>query len=545
MKVAIGQFDPKVGDVSKNLEKMLRMIEEAQKAQADWVLFPELSVIGYPPRDLLSCDWLIQDQNAALKKLRTASQSIGIVVGAVTPNASGVGKPFFNSAFVLRDQKELAFYQKRLLPSYDIFEEDRFFEPGREKCVFEWQGKRLGLAICEDIWNQKGLIPHAYSQDPIQDYVSENLDALFVLSASPFEVQKPGLRKKLLSQIALRLSCDIFYCNQVAGNDELIFDGGSLVVAKTGELKACLPVFKEALQINPTLTQWPDSEAEWIFEALKLGLRDYLFKTNQKQIGIGISGGIDSSVAAVLAVEALGKENVIALSLPSPYTSSETREDAKKLADRLGIRFWELEIAEVFEAFQKALKPFQPAGTTLENLQPRIRMTLLMAMTNQLGGVLLNTSNKSELATGYSTLYGDSAGALAPLGDLTKRQVRLLAQWINQKGELIPPSVITRAPSAELRPHQTDEQTLPPYEILDALVEGQVVHQKNESELLKDLPEARPYLKLFYRLFSQSEFKRRQFPPVLRISSKAFGQGRRLPIAAQIVPDKGLAGAER
>lgn len=545
MKVAIGQFNPKVGDISKNLEKMLRMVEEAQKEGADWILFPELSLLGYPPRDLLSCGWLIQDQDEALNKLRMASQSVGIMVGAVTPNTSGVGKPFFNSAFVLRDQKELAFYQKRLLPSYDIFEEDRFFEPGKEKCVFEWGGKHFGLAICEDIWNSKGYIPHAYAQEPLNDYISEKLEALFVLSASPFEIQKPELRKKLLSEIALRLSCSIYYCNQVAGNDELIFDGGSLVVSPQGKVTSTLPVFKEALQISPVSSQWPDSEAEWIFEALKLGLKDYLLKTNQNQLVLGLSGGIDSSVAAVLAVAALGKENVAALSLPSPYTSMGTKQDAKTLAHRLGIRFWELDISEVFEAFQKTLKPFQPAGTTLENLQPRIRMTLLMALTNQLGGVLLNTSNKSELATGYSTLYGDSAGALAPLGDLTKKQVRSLAQWINRQSEVIPLSVISRPPSAELRPDQTDEQTLPPYEILDALVESQVVSQTTESELLKTLPEAAPYLGLFQKLFSQSEFKRRQFPPVLRISPKAFGMGRRMPIAAQTIPDKGLAGAKR
>jgi len=545
VKVAIGQFDPKVGDVSKNLEKMIRMIENAQAAAADWILFSELALLGYPPRDLLACEWLIDEQENALKKIQEASLGIGVVVGGVSRNTSGVGKPLFNSAFCFSEKKLLATYHKRLLPSYDVFEEDRFFESGKEKCVFEWKGKRLGIAICEDIWNEKGLIPHTYFQQPIRDYISEKLEGLFVLSASPFELKKPELRKKLLSQVAQKLSCSVYYCNQVAGNDELIFDGGSLALSKTGETLSALPVFEESLHLGKGHANWPACEAQWIFEALKLGIRDYLSKTNQKQIVLGLSGGVDSSVLAVLAVESVGKENVIGLSLPSPYSSNETKSDARILSKNLGIRFWELDISTLFQTFQKTLEPFQLSGLALENIQPRIRMTLLMALTNQLGGVLLNTSNKSEIATGYSTLYGDSAGALAPLGDLTKKQVRLLAEWMNRKAEQIPRSVIIRPPSAELRPGQTDEQTLPPYEILDLLVEEKVVNQKSNEELLQNLPQAEPYLALFESLFSQSEFKRHQFPPVLRISAKSFGPGRRIPIAAKIISDKGLAGAKR
>lgn len=541
MKIALAQINPKVGDIDSNLRKVLECISQAKKNTAHWILFPELALVGYPPRDLLEYHRFYEENCEALEKVKEASMGIGVVMGALDKNDTGKGKPFFNTAFVFSDQKLVFKYAKRLLPSYDIFEDERFFEKGTHPGIFELKGEKFAVAICEDIWNHKGFLPHLYEDEPLSDLKNQNPKALFVLSASPFELGKPQVREKLLSKVAVDLSAPVFYCNQVAGNDELIFDGCSLVSEKSGTLVAKLPAFEETLQFcephQGLQSRWPQTESEWLVESLVFGIREYLKKSSQKKICLGLSGGIDSSVAAVLAEKAVGKENVLGVGLPTQFTSSQSREDAVILAKNLGISYREVDIDPLYRSFCEVLKTLGPSGLTLENIQPRIRMTVLMAVSNQEGRLLINTSNKSEIAAGYSTLYGDSAGALAPLGDLLKGQVVKLAQHFNQASELIPQRVMIRPPTAELRPNQKDEDSLPPYDVLDPLVDACLSESLGPAELNQQgFPEK--WVDLFSRLHRISEYKRRQMPPVLRVSKKAFGMGRRMPLACRNYADK-------
>jgi len=542
VKTAIAQINPTVGDIPGNLQKTLGLIERAEKAGADWILFPELSLVGYPPRDLLDYPRMQRENDEALKVIEKSASRIGVIVGALRANPSPNGKKFFNSAFVFKNQKRIFSYDKRLLPSYDVFEDERYFEKGIDPGIFQVDGKIYGIAICEDVWNRIPFLTRPYLEDPLKDLKGSNLEALFVLSASPFDIQKNTLRNSLLSQIARELSAPVIYCNQVAGNDELIFDGQSRVVAPSGDAVLTLAAFEENFEI------WDSGQIiasqretfctdESLFRALSFGIKDYSRKSHQKKICLGLSGGIDSSVAAVLAAEALGKENILGVSLPSRFTASASREDAKALAEKLGIEFQELEIEPIYSIFEKVLSPLKPQGLTLENIQPRIRMTLLMAIANQRKMILLNTSNKSEMATGYSTLYGDSAGALAPLGDLVKNQIWSLAHWMNRHSEIIPQRVISRPPSAELRPNQKDEDSLPPYAILDPLVEAIIEKNQESKELSPDLFPG-PWVDHFNQLHAFSEFKRKQMPPILRVTGKAFGMGRRIPLACRHYADK-------
>lgn len=542
MKIAIAQLDSKVGDVAGNLKKTLQFIDSAKEQAADWVVFPELQLVGYPPRDLLDYPRLQMENAEALESVKKASVGIGIVVGWVEKNPNSVGKPYFNSAAVFRDGKRIFTYHKRLLPSYDVFEDERFFEAGSTPGVFEWAGKKYGIAICEDIWNQTGFLKRNYALDPLKEIKNHSPALLFVLSASPFYLGKPEQREKLLIQIAKDFKAPVIYCNQVAGNDEVIFDGGSLVANSRGEIELRLPVFEENLGIwddkqNSLCASWPSKEEQWLEEAISFGLKDYVIKSGMKKVCLGLSGGIDSSVLAVIATRALGKENVEGVSLPTRFTSSASREDAKTLAKNLGIAFRELAIEDIFVGFEKVLSSLNPKTLTLENIQPRIRMTLLMAIANEGAKLLLNTSNKSEIATGYSTLYGDSAGALSPLGDLTKAQIVKLAKYFNRNQETIPRRVIARPPTAELRENQKDEDTLPPYETLDLLVDACFLSGKGTEDLLREgfSPES---VETFSRLHRISEHKRRQMPPVLKVSSKAFGMGRRMPLACRNYTDK-------
>ncbi|MFM8270585.1 MAG: NAD+ synthase [Pseudomonadota bacterium] len=542
VKIAIAQINPLVGDIPGNCRKALSFIESAKKEKVQWIIFPELTLVGYPPRDLLDYSRLFQENQKALEEVQKASKDLGVIIGALKKNPKQTGKEFFNSAFIFANGKPIFSYDKRLLPSYDVFEDERYFEKGNQSGVFEFNGEQFGVAICEDIWNKDGFVARSYDEDPLLDFKGKKIKGLFVLSASPFDLKKTALRQKLLSEIAKELKTPVVYCNQVAGNDELIFDGGSSVVNEQGEAALNLPLFEETCLVwtstdSASQKFEPMSETECLYKALSFGIRDYVKKSHQKKICLGLSGGIDSSVAAVLAVEAIGRDNVLGVSLPTRFTSTASREDAKSLAHALGIRFQEMEIEPIFEAFEKTLAPLNPTGLTLENIQPRIRMTLLMALSNQEGSLLLNTSNKSEIATGYSTLYGDSAGALAPLGDLLKHQVRALAAHINRSGPVVPRRVIGRAPTAELRPNQKDEDNLPPYSILDLLVEACLSAKWGVDELGNKgfSPDS---VELFSRLHRVSEYKRKQMPPVLRISPKAFGMGRRIPLAARNYCDK-------
>ena len=541
MKVCLAQINTRVGDVARNLQRSIEALQSARTSGAELVLFPELSLMGYPPRDLLDYRSVVDANLRALESLAAAAQGLTVVCGFVECNPSAAGRPFFNAAAVLKDGKHLATYRKRLLPYYDIFDEPRYFEAGGEPLVVDVGGERLGITICEDVWNVPGFLPRPYVCTALDELTQLGVTLLVNLSASPFSLRKTEHRLDLFREISRKIGIPAVFCNQVAGQDEILFDGGSFALGASGELLAAARVFEEELLFVDTkkpapgtAVPWPRSEPEWLYRALSFGLRDYVKKCGGSKVCLGLSGGIDSSVVAALAEEALGKLAVSGVALPTRFTSRESLEDARELASHLGLAFREIAVEGLFESFEhvwRATFGRAPSSLTSENLQPRIRMTLLMAIANEEGRFLLNTSNKSEISSGYATLYGDAAGALAVIGDLTKRQVYDLARYINRNREVIPQRVLDRPPTAELRENQTDQDTLPPYDLLDPIVEGLIEQSLGPAELeAKGLPPAA--VRLAARLHATSEYKRRQLPPVLRVSNRAFGVGRRMPIAA-------------
>lgn len=541
MKVAIAQINPRVGDVTSNLKVILENISLAKKSGADLIVFPELSVLGYPPRDLISYSHIVDENLKALEKIKQDSNGITIVIGYVEPNPSEFGKAFFNSAAVFQNGNKIANYRKWLLPYYDVFEEERYFEPGQDVSVIEVKGHRIGISICEDVWNEPGFLPRLYQNDPVQLYAQQKLDLLLNLSASPFEIGKRKKREEIFCRVANKIKAPVVFCNQIGANDELIFDGGSFVISPQGkktqakEFQTELLLWNEIAKSEEQTCELAETDSELLIEALALGIRDYVEKTPAKTVCLGLSGGIDSSVVAALAVRALGAKRVFGFALPSRFNASQSMEDAQRLAANLGISCQTLSIEPIFEAFQKEWTrsiATQPKTLTLENIQPRIRMTILMALANESGHLLLNTSNKSEILSGYATLYGDTAGAISVLGDLTKHQVYGLAETFNSEKELIPRRIITRAPSAELRENQTDQDTLPPYETLDFLVQEHMELGKPLSSISgKGInPEV---IQKVSKLNVVSEYKRRQSPPILRVTRKAFGVGRRIPVVGR------------
>ena len=543
MRIGLAQINPKVGDFASNTRKILKYIDDAKRLDRELLVFPELSIPGYPPRDLLDYSSFIDANLKALEEVAKAARGITVICGFVERNASKTGRPFHNSAAILQEGRIAATYRKQLLPYYDVFEEERYFEPGHEACVVQVGASRVGVVVCEDFWNIDTFLKRPYATRPPEKLREARPDIVVNISASPFSLGKPDRRISLFQQGAAVVGAPIILCNQVGGNDELLFDGCSFALDAKGNPIAKGPAFEEALVVfetgggqvsPPTLPAWPSSEPEWIALALKMGLRDYVLKCGASRVCLGLSGGIDSSVVAAIAVDALGKDAVAGVSLPTRYTSSPSIEDAEVLAKHLGIACRIIPIEGIFGAYESVCKAWFGHGSkslTLENIQPRIRMTLLMAMANEEQRLLLNTSNKSEIAMGYSTLYGDSSGALSVLGDLTKRQVYALARWINRTGKIIPTRVLERPPTAELRENQTDQDTLPPYDILDDLVNQAIVEGKSPSQLTCASASSES-IETFSRLYSASEYKRRQLPPVLRISDRAFGMGRRMPIAA-------------
>lgn len=540
MKLAVAQLNPKIGSFHKTVEKAKEAVANARKQGATLVLFPELCTTGYPPRDLLDYPSFVDANLAALEQLATVADGITLVCGFVERNPGHTGRRLYNSAALLRNRKVEAVYRKTVLPNYDVFEEDRYFEAGQnEFLIFEQEGKCFAVSICEEIWNVPGFLDREYDRKPLEILKTRKVDALLNLSASPFHLGKPERRLELLKKIATTYSVQVFYASQVGANDELIFDGGSAVLSAKGEVVARAASFKEALLVTELgqapdpkkIAAWPASKEEWHLRALEIGIHDYAYKVGASKLVLGLSGGIDSAVVAAVACEALGPENVLGVLLPSRFTANESLEDAMQLGKNLGMEVRTLSIEPVLTSYEKQWLETEGSpltGVAHENLQPRIRMTWLMALANRENRLLLNTSNKSEVAMGYATLYGDSAGALAVLGDLVKNEVYALARYFNRDGELIPQNILDRAPSAELRPDQTDQQTLPPYDILDAQVR-QVVES---SRFAKDADRNQPEWKTFNRLFGAAEYKRRQLPPVLRVSPRAFGMGRRVPIAA-------------
>jgi NAD+ synthase (glutamine-hydrolysing) len=537
----VGQVNPRIADFEGNVARILAMSERARQAGAELVVFPELSICGYPPMDLLDQESFVEANLRALRRLQQAAAAdIGLLVGYVDRNPAPGGRRFRNVCSLLYGHEVLFSQAKTLLPSYDVFDEARYFEPAPARNLAEFKGEKIGVAICEDIWweTEQG---QAYPVDPVRELIAAGATLICVPSASPYYSGKPELRLKLLKRIARLGSVPAVYANLVGGNDSLIFDGQSSITSREGKLVARAGAFREDLLLGdsacsgPELKPEPDRYGE-LEQALVLGLSDYAGKCGFRRVHLGLSGGIDSAVTAVLAVKALGPENVRAFALPSRYSSAESRRDAAALAGNLGIELTELSIEATFSAALATLEPLfagRPQDVSEENLQARIRGLLLMAYANKFHSLLLETGNKSELATGYCTLYGDMCGGLAVIGDLLKTEVYALARRQNREREVIPRAVLDKAPSAELRENQRDRDSLPDYELLDAVLRLYLVENRSPREMIAAgfAPEL---VAEVLRLVGLSEYKRRQAPPVLKVSPRAFGTGRRLPIARKI-----------
>jgi NAD+ synthase (glutamine-hydrolysing) len=539
MKVALAQINTTVGDLAGNEAKILAAYRRGGEAGVELVVFPELTTTGYPPRDLLLKRSFIAGNLAMLDRLAVATGEVAMLVGFVGENKKRPGREVANCVALLQHGKIVATRTKTLLPTYDVFDEDRYFEPSTENLPVTFNGAKVGLTICEDIWNDEDFWPERrYQHNPPIELAAAGSRVLFNVSASPWSVGKDATRYKMLRSMALKVKCPVVFCNQIGGNDELVFDGGSLVFNAAGELIACAEMFAEDFVVVDTETKTsvphPDlPEEELIYRALVLGLRDYMHKCGFKSAVLGLSGGIDSALVACLAVEALGRENVRGISLPSQFSSQGSLDDARLLAKRLGIGYEVIPIQPAFETVKQQLQPAfagRPEDTTEENIQARLRGVILMALSNKFGALLLTTGNKSELAVGYCTLYGDMCGGLAVISDVPKTMIYRLARWINREREIIPESSITKPPSAELRPNQTDQDSLPPYEVLDAILDAYVVHGKTKAEIIAAGFDELD-VKRVIRLIDFNEYKRRQAAPGLKVTSKAFGVGRRVPIA--------------
>ncbi len=544
MKVTLAQLNPTVGDVSGNLQKVMDTLERYGGA-TDLIVFSELFLVGYPPRDLVEKPSLIEQVQQALARLQEVSArypGTAVLVGAPLPTGRETGKGLSDAA-VLISRGQILFQQdKSLLPTYDVFDETRHFEPAAAVGTFALGPESLGISICEDAWYEPELwFRQLYPLDPIKVLADKGASMLVNISGSPFQVGKQCVRHRLIRNHARRYRLPFVYVNQVGGNDELIFDGGSMALDATGEAIAVLPPFQEAVATvdlskpgTPGLYK-PQEPIAAVHQALVLGLRDYLGKCGFRRAVVGLSGGVDSAVTCALAAQALGPENVLGVLMPSPYTSRESIVDARKLADNLGVEIKLISITPMYQCYRESLKePLQldEIDVTLENIQARIRGNILMAISNKFGHMVLSTGNKSELAVGYCTLYGDMSGGLSVLADVPKTMVYELARHLNRERELIPPEIIRRAPSAELRPDQKDQDTLPPYEILDQIMNLYLEDRCSYQDIV-----GRGFgpdtVRWVIRAIDRSEYKRRQAAPGLKVTSKAFGMGRRIPIAAR------------
>jgi NAD+ synthase (glutamine-hydrolysing) len=557
MKICIAQQNYHIGNFEQNTEKILSAIEAAKNQGADLILFSEMSVCGYPARDFVEFEDFINKCYQSIDAIKQAADTIGVLIGSPAHNPNKKGKDLYNAAFFLYEQKVVAEIHKTLLPTYDVFDENRYFEPADEWKVVEFKGQKLAITICEDIWNL-GDNP-LYRICPMDKMMDQSPNILLNLSASPFDYTHDEDRKATIKSNVLKYKIPLFYCNAVGSQTEIVFDGSSLVFDKDANLCGALPMFESALatfecnadgtinapilepanrmpnkELNP-ITLIPTLNIEQVYQALVLGVKDYFNKMGFTKAIIGSSGGIDSAVTLAIACEALGKENVHAVLMPSPYSTDHSVNDAIALSQNLDNKYDIIPIKEVYEEFLTTLKPLfkdLPFSLAEENIQSRSRGNILMAIANKFGYILLNTSNKSELATGYGTLYGDMAGGLGVLGDCYKLQVYELAKYINRHQEIIPTNIITKAPSAELRPNQKDSDSLPDYAVLDQILYQYIERRANPNDI-KALGFDNALVDRTLKMVNNNEYKRNQFCPIIRISPKAFGVGRRMPIVGK------------
>ena len=541
MKIGFAQINPTVGDLQGNFEKIVKAYDQLVDAGADIVIAPELAVPGYPPQDLLFKSRFVPENLAVLDRLQKRLSKPALLVGFVDRN-EGRGKPFHNAAALLQADQPMQKTHKSLLPTYDVFDEDRYFQPATQVAPLNFRGRRVGVTICEDIWTERYLPRPLYAVDPLRSLVDQEAEIILNVSASPFNLRKPAVRREMISGLAGTYQRPIFYCNSVGGNDQLVFDGNSIAVNARGELVAQLPAFEEASVVVDTesagaATIPSENITAELYGALRLGLRDYLAKCGFKSAVLGLSGGIDSAVVAAIAADALGPENVTGVSMPSQFSSRASVLDALALSKNLGIQCLQIPIADTFTVFKAQFKEVFAGRTedaTEENMQARLRGMTLMALSNKFGHLVLSTGNKSELAVGYCTIYGDMAGGLALISDVPKTMIYELARFINRKREIIPVSTIEKPPSAELRPNQKDQDTLPPYDVLDAILRLYVEENLSAAEITaQGFDEAT--VRWVQRRVDLNEYKRAQAAPGLRVTSRAFGVGRRMPIAQRYV----------
>lgn len=541
MKIALVQINPVIGDFAINCGKIKSWSEKAQAAGCELVIFPELAVSGYPPQDLLERESFLSAHEAAVAGLLGALPDLDVMFGCFERREGQQGKNLFNSAVVSRKGKIIFRARKQLLPAYDVFDETRYFEPGAPSELYVLKNRQFGVTVCEDVWSDE---IKEYDTDPVGELVSlaaknqDTIHAIINISASPFQRHKERTRKHIFQKISRRHSLPFLYCNQIGGQDSLLFDGRSLVMDKNGGVVAQALGFAEDMIVVDSRTWQGDmhgavqiSEQAAVYQGLVMGVTDYVKKCHFSSVVLGLSGGIDSALTAAIAVDALGPENVLGVALPSPYSSPDSLDDAKKLAENLGCRFEVLPISDLFTCFRRSLDPFFTGleeDITEQNLQARIRGNLLMALSNKFGHLLLTTGNKSEMAVGYCTLYGDMSGGLAVISDVPKQLVYELAAYVNRAREIIPARIITKAPTAELKPDQTDQDDLPPYEILDQVLELHLEEGKGASEIIA-LGFAEQMVQDILRRVRVNEYKRKQAPLGLKVTTKAFGFGRRYP----------------
>ncbi len=543
MKIALGQINPTVGNFSGNAAKIIRFSLEARSAGAELILFPELSVSGYPPRDLVENPLFVTRCRATVEKIAAETMGISVICGTVTPAQSESGKKAMNSACLLRDGRIEFTQSKMLLPTYDVFDEMRNFAPALSQKILNYCGKQMALTICEDAWNDKRFWnQRRYGIDPVEELVRAGANFVLNISASPFWLGKRELRHDMVAAIAKNQKVPVAMVNQVGGNDSLVFDGSSLVIAPDGKVIAQGKSFEEDLvyfdsekltgDIHPQIC----GEEASAYHALVLGTRDYVHKCGFERAIIGLSGGIDSALTAAIAVDALGAENIIGVGMPGPYSSRGSIDDARALAQNLEIRFELLPIHDMYSAACRTLEPIftgLPPDVSEENIQSRARGLVLMALSNKLGALVLSTGNKSELAVGYCTLYGDMVGGLAIISDVSKTLVYRLSEYVNSRHQVIPENTIRKAPSAELRADQKDSDSLPPYDVLDAILEDYVEESSSADQIARVNNFDPELVRKVIRMVERSEYKRQQAAPGIKISAKAFGSGRRFPIAAK------------